>query len=42
MAEKILSTLERVSEVRITKHGLPASLMTGLKDSIKTWRPAAR
>ena len=36
-----LSTLERISEARIARHGLPAGLMTRLKDSIKTWRRAA-
>jgi hypothetical protein len=29
--------LERVSEARVTRQGLPAGLMTRLKDSIKTW-----
>ena len=37
----ILSTLERISEARVTRHGLPAGLMTRLKDSMKTWRRAA-
>jgi hypothetical protein len=36
-----LSTLERISEARVARHGLPAGLMTRLKDSIKTWRRAA-
>jgi hypothetical protein len=36
-----LSTLERISEARIARHGLPAGLMTRLKDSVKTWRRAA-
>jgi hypothetical protein len=36
-----LSTLERISEARVARHGLPAGLMTRLKDSVKTWRRAA-
>jgi hypothetical protein len=36
-----LSTLKRISEARVSKHGLPAGLMTRLKDSVKTWRRAA-
>jgi hypothetical protein len=36
-----LSTLERISEARIARHGLPAGLMTRLKDSVKTWRRTA-
>ena len=35
-----LSTLERISEARVARHGLPAGLMTRLKDSIKTWKRA--
>ena len=30
-----LSTLERISGVLVARHGLPAGLMTRLKDSIK-------
>ena len=36
-----LSTLERISEARVARHGLPAGLMIRLKDSVKTWRRAA-
>jgi hypothetical protein len=32
----ILSTLDRISEARVAKHGLPAGLITRLKDSVKT------
>jgi hypothetical protein len=39
MAWKIL--LERISETRVAKHGLPTSLMTRLKDSVKTWSQTA-
>jgi hypothetical protein len=35
-----LSTLERISEARVARHVLPAGLMTGLKDSVKTWKRA--
>jgi hypothetical protein len=35
-----LSTLERISEARVARHGLPAGLMTRLKDSVKTWKQA--
>ena len=37
-----LSTLERISEARVARPGLPAGLMTRLKDSVKTWKRAAR
>jgi hypothetical protein len=37
-----LSTLERISEARVVRHGLLVGLMTRLKNSIKTWRRAAR
>jgi hypothetical protein len=36
-----LSILERISEARVARHGLPAGLMTRLKDSVKTWRLTA-
>ena len=36
-----LSTLERISEARIARHGLPAGLMIRLKDPVKTWRRTA-
>jgi hypothetical protein len=36
-----LSTPERISEAQVARHGLPAGLMTRLKESIKTWRRAA-
>jgi hypothetical protein len=35
-----LNTLERISEARVARHGLPAGLMTRLKDSVKTWKRA--
>jgi hypothetical protein len=35
-----LSTLERISKARVARHGLPAGLMTRLKDSVKTWKRA--
>ena len=35
------SILERISEARVTRRGLPAGLMTGLKDSVKTWKQTA-
>jgi hypothetical protein len=37
----ILSTLGRISEARVARPGLPAGLMTGLKDSVKTWKQTA-
>jgi hypothetical protein len=37
-----LSTLERISEARVTRPGLPVGLMTRLKDSVKTWRRTVR
>jgi hypothetical protein len=36
-----LSTLDGISEARIARHGLPASLIARIKASIKTWRRAA-
>ena len=30
--------LERIPEARVARHGLPAGLMTRLKDSVKTWK----
>jgi hypothetical protein len=35
-----LSTLERISEVRVARHVLPADLMTRLKDCVKTRKRA--
>ena len=35
-----LSILERISKARVARHGLPAGLMTRLKDSVKTWKRA--
>ena len=34
LQKRIFSILERISEVRVTKYGLPAGLMIRLKDSI--------
>jgi hypothetical protein len=36
----VLSTLERISEVRVARHVLPAGLMTRLKDCVKTRKRA--
>jgi hypothetical protein len=36
-----LSTLEGISEARITRHGLPAGLIARMKASVKTWRRTA-
>ena len=36
-----LSTLESMSEARITRHELPVGLMARMKASVKTWRRAA-
>jgi hypothetical protein len=36
-----LNTLDHISEARVARHGLPAGLMTRLKDSVKTWRRTA-
>ena len=37
----ILSIIESISEVQITRHGLSVSLMVKMKASVKTWRRAA-
>jgi hypothetical protein len=37
----ILSIIESISEVRITRHGLSISLMVKMKAPVKTWRWAA-
>jgi hypothetical protein len=40
--EKVaFGTLERISEARVARYELPASLMTRLKGSVKTWRRRA-
>ena len=36
----ILSTLEKMSEVRIERHSLPASLVDRMKGGVKSWRKA--
>jgi hypothetical protein len=35
-----LSNLERISEARAARPGLPAALVTRLKDFVKTWKRA--